>query len=100
MPIVASRVNILGALLRVQQQVRYVFVACVAATIVSLGIGLATMAKFGALGASVAMVTAEFVRMITMTYFVARPRVAGSDPDSESPLVRPSPSPRVLEVRQ
>jgi len=100
MPIIASRVNILGALLRVHQQVRLVFVACVAATIVSLAIGLATMSKFGALGASVAMIAAEFVRMSAMTYFLARPRVVVSDPEGESTLVGPTPSARVLEVRQ
>lgn len=100
LPLVASRVNVLGALLRVQQQIRQVFVASMAAALVSLAIGLATMARFGAFGAVVAMIAADLVRIAAMTYFLGHPRAIVGDTDDESSLISPGQSPRVLEVRQ
>lgn len=101
LPIVASRVNVLGALLRVHQRVRQVFWASIAAAAVSLAIGFATMAKFGAFGAVFAMIAADIVRIAAMTYFLGKPAATNVvDTEGDSTLVGARRSPRVLEVRQ
>lgn len=99
LPIVASRVNVLGALLKVQQQVRQVFVASMAAALVSLAIGFATMAKFGAFGAVIAMVVADVVRILAMTRFLGKSGAAVSGADNDTITVAHQ-SPPVLEVRR
>jgi O-antigen/teichoic acid export membrane protein len=98
LPIVSSRVNILGALLRVQQQVREVFWASAAAATASLAVGFATMATLGAFGAVTAMVVADVVRILAMTRFLGKPGAVAGDAD-ETIRIAPQ-SPPVLEVRR
>lgn len=98
LPIVSSRVNILGAVLRVQQRVRQVFWSSAVGAATSLIVGLSTLATFGAYGAVVAMITADLVRIGVMTYFVGKPGGLVNDGDV-SMAGTPHP-PRVAEVRQ
>jgi len=98
LPLVASRVNILGAVLRVHRQVRMVFWAAVAATVASLLVGFASMATLGVYGAVTGMIVADVVRIFVMAHFLARPVV--TDLDDDHTLVGTRQSPRTLEVLQ
>ncbi len=100
LPLLESRVNILGALLRVQRQVRIVFWAGVAAAVTSLTIGLASLATLGAYGAVTAMLLADIARIIVMSRFAGRPGAIIDEPDDAHVLVGSRQSPRVLEVPQ
>jgi len=98
LPIVSSRVNMLGAVLRVQQRVRQVFWSSAVGAAASLLVGLSTLATFGAYGAVVAMITADLVRIAVMTYFVSKP--GGLVNDGDVSMVGTPHPPRVAEVRR
>jgi O-antigen/teichoic acid export membrane protein len=98
LPIVSSRVNMLGAVLRVKQRVRQVFWSSAVGAGASLLVGLATLATFGAYGAVVAMITADLVRIAVMTYFVGKP--GGLVNDGDVSMVGTPHPPRVAEVRR
>ena len=100
LPLVSSRVNILGAILRVHRRVRQVFWSSAVGAAVSMAVGFATLATLGAYGAVIAMITADLVRIGVMTYFVGKPAAVVKDGDVDVTLVGTPRSPRVAEVRQ
>ena len=99
-PLLASRGNLLGALLRVHTRIRQLFWSNAVAACISLTLGFATMAKFGALGVIVSGFFSELVRMALMTRFLAKPERADDGADCATAAVGPSQSPPVLELRQ
>jgi O-antigen/teichoic acid export membrane protein len=101
-PLLASRGNVLGALLRVHMRVRQAFWSNAVAACLSLVLGFATMSKFGAFGVVSAGMIAEIVRIAIMTRFLTRPGVGvvGVDrPDGDASPVRPPQPSTVLEIR-
>jgi O-antigen/teichoic acid export membrane protein len=100
LPLVVSRVNILGALLRVHRQVRPVFWAAAAAAAASLAVGLTSLPTLGVYGAVSAMIVADVVRIAVMTHFLGKPIDIAHDAEGEPHILAPSPSPPVLEVRR
>ena len=99
LPLLSSRVNVLGALLRVHTRIRQVFWSNAVAACTSLVLGFAMMAKFGAYGVVVAMIVADIVRIAAMTRFLARPG-GFEDATGETSLVGPPQSTPVLEIRR
>jgi O-antigen/teichoic acid export membrane protein len=99
-PLLASRGNMLGALLRVHTRIRQLFWSNAVAACISLTLGFATMPRFGALGVIVSSITAELVRMALMTRFLARPDIVADEADRAAAVVGASQSPAVLELRQ
>jgi O-antigen/teichoic acid export membrane protein len=99
LPLVSSRVNVLGSLLRIHKRVRQVFWTSAAGAAVALTVGFSTMAPFGAYGAVLAMIAADLMRIGVMTYFVGRPGAA-VPVDEDVNVVATAGSPRVAEARQ
>lgn len=100
-PLLASRGNLLGALLRVHLRVRQAFWSNAVAASISLVLGFATMAKYGAFAVVGATITSEIVRIAMMTRFLATPAAVTVDhPDDEASKVGAPPSPTLLEVRR
>jgi Na+-driven multidrug efflux pump len=102
MPLVASRVNVLGAMLRVHKRVRQVFWTSAFGASISLVVGFSTMSTLGAYGAVIAMLSADVVRIVVMTYFVGKPDapVAAGDEDEDVSMVAPPGAARVAEAGQ
>jgi O-antigen/teichoic acid export membrane protein len=98
LPLVASRVNVLGAILRVHRRVRHVFWTSATGAAVALVVGFSTMSSLGAYGAVIAMLAADVVRIAVMTHFIGRrgSPLASDDVD----VVAAAGSPRVAEARQ
>ena len=98
LPLVASRVNVLGAILRVYQRVRHVFWTSATGAAVSLVVGFSTMSSLGAYGAVIAMLAADVVRIAVMTHLIGRrgSPLAGDGVD----VVAAAGSPRVAEARR
>jgi len=99
LPLVASRVNVLGIILRVQRRVRHVFWTSATGAIVALAVGFSTMSKFGAFGAVSAMLAADVVRIAVMTYFIGR-RGSPLAGDDDVDVVATAGSPQVAEARR
>jgi hypothetical protein len=90
-----------GALLRLQGRVRNGFWSSAASACTALVLGFATMPKFGAYGAVLAMLVADIVRITVMTRFLVKPSVAGDNGGrGEASLVPPPPPTPVLELRR
>jgi len=101
LPLLASRANVVGALLRLQGRVRNVFWSSAASACTALVLGFATMPKFGAYGAVLAMLVADVVRITVMTRLLVKPSVAGDNGGrGEASLVPPPPPTPVLELRR
>lgn len=98
LPLIASRVNVLGALLRVHFKVRHVFWASAFGAATSLVIGFSTLASLGAYGAVIAMISADVMRIAVMTYVIGKRGALAASTD-EGTLVG-TPAARVAEVRQ
>jgi hypothetical protein len=86
--------------LRVHTRIRQLFWSNAVAACISLTLGFATMARFGAFGVIVSSITAELVRMALMTRFLARPDIVADEADRAAAVVGASQSPAVLELRQ
>jgi O-antigen/teichoic acid export membrane protein len=98
-PLLASRGTMLGALLRVHGLIRQQFWANAVGAGISLVIGFATMATFGAFAVVTATIVSEIVRIAIMTRVLSRPGVVVDQPDVDATLVgHPQPS-TVLEIR-
>lgn len=101
LPLVSSRVNVLGALLRVHRRVRQVFWTSALGATVALIVGFATMAKYGAYGTVLAMLSADLMRIIVMTYYVGKPGSPTPTPgDEDVNLVATAGTPRVAEAQR
>jgi O-antigen/teichoic acid export membrane protein len=100
LPLVTSRVNILGAALRVHQRVRDVFWAGVPAAAASLLVGFATMPTLGPYGAVTAMIVADVVRIGAMSHFLRRaPSLVATEAEKDTALVGSPRSTPVVEVQ-
>ena len=98
LPLVSSRVNVLGTILRVQRRVRHVFWTSATGAAVALVIGFSTMSSLGAYGAVIAGLAADVVRIAVMTYFIGRqgsPRAEGG-----GDVIASTASTRVAEARR
>jgi O-antigen/teichoic acid export membrane protein len=97
-PLLASRGNMLSALLRVHMRVRQAFWSNAVGAGISLALGLATLARYGAYAVVVATIVAEIVRLGIMASLLTKPG-ADDPPNADASLVGPpQPSP-VLESR-
>jgi O-antigen/teichoic acid export membrane protein len=99
LPLVASRVNVLGAALRALGRVQHAFWASLGAATAALVVGFSTMTTFGAFGAVSAMIVADLVRIGVMTHLLGKPDEV-ADGGGGATVIGPPQSARVLHVRQ
>jgi O-antigen/teichoic acid export membrane protein len=96
LPLLGSRLNILGAVLRAFERTDQLFRATVASAVASLAVGFATMATLGIYGAVFATVISQAAQIVAIGYFLRKPPDIGIDAVATS-HGRLS---RILEVQQ
>jgi O-antigen/teichoic acid export membrane protein len=96
LPLLGSRLNILGAVLRVFERTSDPFYATAVSSVISLALGLTIMATWGIYGAVFATIIGQAAQLVGFAHFLRRPAV------DELPAVpaRPATLSRVLEVPQ
>jgi O-antigen/teichoic acid export membrane protein len=79
LPLLGSRLNILGTVLRALERTDQLFRATTASAVVSFSIGLVSMAKWGVYGAVFATILSQAAQIVAIRYYVRRGPAGGTD---------------------